>query len=813
MWKKLILDYKPFSQQDHKKLWVDHGIWPAMWIAANADCRNIPVSAFRCRFKANETDKILLHVTADAQYRLYCDGKFVATGPEQGDCQNYFFDSYKWNCSKGEHTLVALVFNGGSSGAYSRMGINSSFLLAAEGGQGDSINTNTSNWDACIVSGIEFDMVHKASTAVGNGITFNRNLFPVGLESGIGNWNPPVETESGSNASGRNEYHPGHLLKAATLPPQRGQIIPFPKIVYIGENNNNFYAEIENKIEEPVIYTGDKLEFPKKCIRKILFKLDNYYCADIALNTSGGKGSSMTLKWTEALEHDDQSKANREEFINRSFLGIGDCFIPLGGENEDFFTVNYRVGRYIELKIKTTDFPLTINSFKLRESRYPLKVTANFNSLNKQYDRFFILAKRTLEMCMHDTYMDCPFYEQLMYIGDSRLQMLVNYTLSDDARLAEKSLKLIASSMLPNGFLPSRYPSRVTQVIPPFNLFYPAMVCDYVKYRNSSKVSAKIVPVARRILDNFERYLSSENLLKLPLGWGFVDWIPRWNNNGKMGTPKNAEFGISGVINALYLYSLGQACELHELLGEVELAGRYKRLGKKLAKNLFNAFFSPEFSMLSDCVTHNEFSEHSQCLALLSNLLSPEQENLLCKGLFSGMSEIAETTFYFDFYYLEACYKAKRMDCFHQRLSKRFQSLGKLGLKTIIERPEPSRSDCHAWSSHIIYHYFASILGIRPVAAGFEQVEIAPQLENFTSVSATMPAPQGKIKIDWQTKRKESPLIIHIPSSITRIQKNISRYDCLKSKPSDDETDSTEKLDLNYLEDKLSISDSFVRTI
>ena len=116
MWKKLIINYQPFSEQDCRKLWVHHGIWPAMWIAAAAECENIPVSAFRCRVNMPEVEKLLLHLTADSQYRLYCDGELVASGSEKGDCQNYFFDSYSWDCSAGEHTLVALVFNGGDKG-------------------------------------------------------------------------------------------------------------------------------------------------------------------------------------------------------------------------------------------------------------------------------------------------------------------------------------------------------------------------------------------------------------------------------------------------------------------------------------------------------------------------------------------------------------------------------------------------------------------------------------------------------------------------------------------------------------------------
>ena len=37
------------------------------------------------------------------------------------------------------------------------------------------------------------------------------------------------------------------------------------------------------------------------------------------------------------------------------------------------------------------------------------------------------VALRTLEMCSHDTSMDCPYYERLNYVGDTRLQSLVAY--------------------------------------------------------------------------------------------------------------------------------------------------------------------------------------------------------------------------------------------------------------------------------------------------------------------------------------------------------------------------------------------------
>jgi hypothetical protein len=61
---------------------------------------------------------------------------------------------------------------------------------------------------------------------------------------------------------------------------------------------------------------------------------------------------------------------------------------------------------------------------------------------------------------MHDTYEDCPYYEQLQYASDSRLEMLFTYSCSSDIRLQEYAIDLFASSMLPEGLIQSRFPSQ-----------------------------------------------------------------------------------------------------------------------------------------------------------------------------------------------------------------------------------------------------------------------------------------------------------------------------------------------------------------
>ena len=65
------------------------------------------------------------------------------------------------------------------------------------------------------------------------------------------------------------------------------------------------------------------------------------------------------------------------------------------------------------------------------------------------------------------------------------------------------------------------------------------------------------------------------------------------------------------------------------------------------------------------------------------------------------------------------------------------------GLRTPVESAEPTRSDCHAWGSHPLHHFFATLLGIRPASWGFRQVEITPMLGRLEHASGRLVHPAG----------------------------------------------------------------------
>ena len=154
-----------------------------------------------------------------------------------------------------------------------------------------------------------------------------------------------------------------------------------------------------------------------------------------------GKGSVIKIQWAESLfdKLEDFSKGNRNEINGKLFHGEGDSFL-IDGKKTFLDVLWWRAGRYIEITVETADQEIKIDNISFHETHYPLKKEGKFVASDKSLTSFFPTAWRTMEMCSHETYMDCPYYEQLMYVGDTRLEVLVNYVMTSDDRLPRKAL-------------------------------------------------------------------------------------------------------------------------------------------------------------------------------------------------------------------------------------------------------------------------------------------------------------------------------------------------------------------------------------
>jgi hypothetical protein len=89
------------------------------------------------------------------------------------------------------------------------------------------------------------------------------------------------------------------------------------------------------------------------------------------------------------------------------------------------------------------------------------------------------------------------------------------------------------------------------------------------------------------------------------------------------------------------------------------------------------------------------------------------------------------------------------------------------GLTTFAENPEPTRSDCHAWSASPLYEMLSMVAGVMPAAPGFSRVIIRPNISYLSSVISTVPHPAGDIKVIINKSGRNARIIIELPKGVT----------------------------------------------
>src|SRR4030095_6690468 len=98
-------------------------------------------------------------------------------------------------------------------------------------------------------------------------------------------------------------------------------------------------------------------------------------------------------------------------------------------------------------------------------------------------------------------------WERLQSRGAPRIQGLISLSVSGDDRLLRQAIEHFDLSRIPEGLTTSRYPSAVTQIIPPFSLIYVAMVHDFFLNHGDSAFVLERLAGVRGILDWYARHV------------------------------------------------------------------------------------------------------------------------------------------------------------------------------------------------------------------------------------------------------------------------------------------------------------------
>jgi hypothetical protein len=463
---------------------------------------------------------------------------------------------------------------------------------------------------------------------------------------------------------------------------------------------------------------------------------------------SGGKGSTIEISYAEALVDENGIKGNRNLIEGKTMLTYySDIYKPDGGKSRSFQSLWFRTYRYLELNVKTKNEPLIIEDLYGYFTAYPFEEKAYFKSSDPLLETIWDVGWRTARLCAGETYYDCPYYEQLQYVGDTRIQALISLYVANDDKLMRNAIDQFHNSLLPIGLTQSRFPCFEPQVIPTFSLIWIEMIHDFWMHRDDEEFVKKYLHGIRNVLYWYGQQVDENQMLGPLDWWNFVDWsFGSWDSQKPIGgVPAGAIDGNSSIITLQYVHALQMASELFEAFGDQHQAREYRQHSQSLLLSSYQLCWSNKKALLADTPDKSSFSQHANILAIMTGMFKPPESTIIFKKILSD-ENLIQTTLYFKFYLIQAMKEAGLTDDYLNNLIP-WKDMINMGLTTFAETSEPTRSDCHAWSASPNYYLLSVVSGILPASPGFKTVKIEPHLGNLNYIEAKMPHFAGDIII------------------------------------------------------------------
>ena len=363
-----------------------------------------------------------------------------------------------------------------------------------------------------------------------------------------------------------------------------------------------FSAERTGYLKQTLVSKSFPWQFPPKTKTSLLLDQGVLTNAYSQLLISKGRNAVITLTYAEAMFDQKMEKGNRNVVDGKRLIGISDRYVSDGGNFRMYSPLHYRTFRYVRVDIETKDEPLTIYKLDIRYTGYPFEERTRFISGDPGLQKIWDVGWRTAKLCAVDTYFDCPYYEQLQYVGDTRIQALISMYVSGDDRLVKKAIDDIAHSFFSLGLTQSRYPSRDLQVIPIFSLWWVCMVYDHFMLRKEDAFTQTKLNGVENVLRWHEEKMAPKGGMLGPLSWWqFVDWNWPWVDSIRVGgVPPGASKGGSSIITLQYAYTLARAAELMNAYGWRSVSVRYEQMARKIAADVFRQCWDDSKKMLAD---------------------------------------------------------------------------------------------------------------------------------------------------------------------------------------------------------------------
>lgn len=506
---------------------------------------------------------------------------------------------------------------------------------------------------------------------------------------------------------------------------------------------------------------------------KYIVDMGENFAGIVRLNVNGAKGQKISLRYGEDIHQDGTVNVMTSVAGQIKKPGIGgpgapdiawqeDNYVLKGIESEEWqpkFT--FHSFRYVEV----SGWPgiLAIDNIKGLALAADLDRTGSFSSSNPMFNELFEVIDRTFLSNVFSVQSDCPAREKLGYGGDivaTAESYLYNYDMHTFYR---KTIRDFANDQRENGGITETAPYVGISDAGPdkesgplgWQLAYPYLVMKLYEFYGDSLIISNNY-------DNLERH---------------VEFLIRESENdlytkGLSDHEALNEKPVSLTSSLFYYHHIRLFAEFSAILNKEEKQKRYNEIGEVIRRRIMQHFIQENGTVDNSTQTAQVFALWYKIVddkILLNNIITKLKEAFdshdwhVSTGIFG-------TKMLFDVLRI-----LEKEDWAYKIANQRtFPGWGYMldqGATTLWETwaySDNVYSQNHPMFGSINEWFYRSILGINPLAPGFKEILIKPQIVgDLTWAKGHYQSIHGKIASEWKIDNDQFYMNITIPPNTT----------------------------------------------
>ncbi|GBF75825.1 hypothetical protein PA598K_04257 [Paenibacillus sp. 598K] len=413
--------------------------------------------------------------------------------------------------------------------------------------------------------------------------------------------------------------------------------------------------------------------------------------------------------------------------------------------------------RYVMMTVREASAPVRVYGMQVIQSNYPVAEVGRFQCSDALLSEIWEISRHTTRLCMEDTFVDCPAYEQVFWVGDSRNEALVSNYVFGVTDIIKRCLRLVPGSRGQTPLYADQVPSGWSSVIPNWTFFWAIACQEYYDQTADLDFAVEMYPHIAYTLEHYMHYLNADGLLDIK-GWNLLDWSP-------MDQPGE---GVVTHQNMFLAKTLRVAAELAELSGEGEAAKRWQTAADTLSDAINAHLWDEEKEAYLDCIhtggrRSDIYSMQTQVVAHLTGVAQGERRERLSGYMLTPPREFVQIgSPFMSFFYYETLAAGGQTARILDDIRANFGEMVRYDATTCWEmypsfrenRANPdmlTRSHCHAWSAAPAYFLGTQVLGVQRTAPGWQSALVAPQPCGLAWARGSVPLPgRGRIEVDWK---------------------------------------------------------------